>query len=106
MFLTPGNFDKYFPGDRYINVPHKEIFTTLIVHGLIIFAAQVLFFNVLAIISTVVLLIEAYYAYAVIYKMWKMAGYSVKLLIIGGGIYLFISFAAASFVRDYLLSLI
>ena len=102
MLIGRKNFDLYFPSDRFINIPRKEVFFTFCVHGAVIFLGQLLFFNVLTIISIWTFALEAFYGLPLTKKIWCRLGYSNITFWILLVIYLVISAIAADILRDYI----
>ena len=102
MLIGRKNFDLYFPSDRFINIPRKEVFFTFCVHGAFIFLGQLLFFNVLAMIAIWIFVLEAVYGLTLTKKIWHRLGYSNITFWILLVIYLVISAIAADILRDYI----
>lgn len=98
MLIGRKNFDLYFPADRFINIPRKEVFITFCVHGTVIFLGHLLFFNIFAILSIWTFVLEAVYGLTLTNKIWRRLGYSN----ITFWILLIIHFVICSFTADIL----
>lgn len=82
MLITSKNIDRYFPDERFINVPRLNIFLTFFVHMIIMFIGLLLFTNVLTGIAVWIVGYELVHTLFFLRKVWRRAGYSEKLFYI------------------------
>ena len=79
---------------------------TFLLHGGIIFAGQLLNYNVVSLIAIWIFILELYYIVTVLFKSWCRVGYSKALFWILLGIYFCLSGVGAAQLYSYLLGLL
>ena len=100
MLITNKNFNRYFPSEKTINIPRKEVLFTFSIHGVILFLGHLLFYNVLSVISIWIFVLEFYHGLTVTYKIWVHMGYSKVMFAIIWLLYFAVCIFGAVYLRE------